>query len=196
MKLILASSSIHRARLLDLLELPYTTCSPEVDETPLPGEAAAILAARLSEAKARAVAADMGDALVIGSDQTAAVDGEFLTKPATEANAVRQLRGLRGRRVTFHTGLCLYNTTQERIQVGVETSTVTFRDLEDPEIEDYVRREQPLDCVGAFRSEGLGIALFSALDVGDPSALVGLPLVRLVEFLGNEGVRVLGQPAV
>lgn len=192
MQLILASSSAYRRQLLDTLELPYTAISPEVDETPHPDENAAGLAVRLSEAKARAVGVGRGDALIIGSDQAASLDGTFLRKPTTPANAVTQLRTLQGRCVTFHTGLCVYNTAHDRVQIGIETCTATFRELEDREIEDYVRRDQPLDCAGAFRSEGLGVALFSALEGRDPNALVGLPLIRLVSFLRNEGVRVLG----
>lgn len=191
-KIVLASSSQYRKKQLETLGLPFETHAPDVDETPRPEELPEALAARLARAKAEVVRESHPDALIIGSDQTAAVDGTFLMKPGTHQRAVSQLRLLSGRRVCFYTGLCLYDTRTGDQQLAVERSVVTLRDLQDVEIEDYVRRDQPFDCAGAFRSEGLGIALFSAVEGDDPTALVGLPLIRLVEFLHNQGVRVLG----
>lgn len=192
MELILASSSRYRCELLATLGLEFRCVTPAVDERPLPEESAAALVARLAQAKARRVAESHEAALVIGSDQSVALDGEFLGKPHSEANAIAQLKRLRGRTATFYTGLCLINSAADRCQVAVEAYSVSIRALSDAEIAAYVSRDRPLDCVGAFRSEGLGIALFSRMRGDDPNTLVGLPLIRLVEFLGNEGVRVLG----
>ena len=191
MQLILASSSQYRRRMLETLGLRFDVRPPEVDESPLPKETPEALAGRLAEAKARAVADRSIAELIIGSDQTAAVNGRFLTKPGDAPLAVEQLQQLSGRMVTFFTGLCLYNSQTDRAQLTVEPYTVTLRKLTDAQIERYVERDEPLDSAGAFRSEGLGIALFERLEGEDPNTLVGLPLIRLVEFLGNEGVDVL-----
>ena len=191
MQLILASSSQYRRRLLETLGLTFEVRRPEVDESPLPEEAPESLVERLAVAKARAVAGGSTAELIIGSDQTAALNGQFLTKPGDVAHAVEQLQQLSGRTVTFFTGLCLYNTQTDRVQLSVEPYTVTLRKLTDAQIVNYVQRDQPFDSAGAFRSEGLGIALFERLEGEDPNTLVGLPLIRLIEFLGNEGVDVL-----
>ena len=191
MQLILASSSQYRRRLLGTLGLSFEVRSPDIDESPLPDESPESLVGRLAQAKARAVADGSTAELIIGSDQTAAVNGRFLTKPGDEPHAVEQLQYLSGRTVTFFTGLCLYNTRTDAAQLSVEPYTVTLRNLTNAQIESYVQRDQPFDSAGAFRSEGLGIALFERLQGEDPNALIGLPLIRLIEFLGNEGVDVL-----
>jgi len=190
-QLILASSSQYRRQLLETLGLAFEVRVPDIDESPSIDEAPRQLVARLAQAKARAVGNGSTVELIIGSDQTAAVDGIFLTKPGNAQHAVEQLQQLSGRTVTFFTGLCLYNTGTGRAQLSVEPYTVTLRSLTDSQIEAYVQRDQPFDNAGAFRSEGLGIALFERLEGEDPNTLVGLPLIRLVEFLGNEGIDVL-----
>lgn len=198
MRLILASTSRYRAKLLTRLGLPFEAVAPEVDETPLPGETAADLVVRLSRAKAEAGAATAGesgdDALVIGSDQVAVLDGDILGKPGTEARARDQLARLSGREVRFLTGLCVLNASTGRIEETLVETPVTFRNLSTGEIADYVAREQPLDCAGAFKSEGLGIALFEEIGGPDPNALIGLPLIGLCSLLRDHGVQVLGRP--
>ena len=189
--LLLASTSIYRRELLDRLGIEFTTCAPEVDETRLAGESPAELVGRLSEAKARAGAAQVGDVLAIGSDQVALIDSEVLGKPGTFERACAQLARLSGQRVTFLTGLCLYNSVQQRAQLDVVAYAVVFRNLSALQIEAYVRREQPLNCAGSFKSEGLGIALLERMEGDDPSALIGLPLIRLVSMLEAEGIDVL-----
>jgi septum formation protein len=195
MHLILASTSRYRAALLERLGLHFAAEAPEVDETPLPGEAPVALVERLSLAKANAVAARHEDALVIGSDQLASLDGEILGKPGTEARAMEQLSALSGRTVTFLTGLALVNSASGSHSCLHVATPVRFRKLTPAMIEDYVRREQPLDCAGAFKSEGLGIALFESIGGEDPSALIGLPLMSLCSLLAAEGLPVLGPQA-
>ena len=194
-QLILASTSRYRAELLTRLGLPFTTRAPGVDETPRPGEAPEALVRRLSRSKAAAVAAAVPDSLVIGSDQLAVCDDQLLGKPGTEARAVEQLTLLSGRTVTFLTGLCLIDANSGREDTTVIPNRVRFRALSDRQITDYVRREQPLDCAGAFKSEGLGIALFEAIGGDDPNALVGLPLIALCSMLSRAGMPVLGRPS-
>lgn len=190
--LVLASTSPYRRELLDRLGLEFSVCSPDVDETAKPGEAAADLVRRLAEAKARAGAQQQtAPALIIGSDQVAVIDGEVLGKPGTFERACAQLAQLAGQRVSFLTGLCLYNTSTERIQIDMVPFAVEFRRLTRAQIEAYVRKEQPLNCAGSFKSEGLGITLFTRIEGEDPTALVGLPLIRLVDMLIAEDVDVL-----
>ncbi len=186
--IVLASTSPFRRELLARLGLPFLTASPDVDETPLPGEAPETTAMRLSESKARAVAARHPEALIIGSDQVACLDGRVFGKPGSHDNAVRQLRSMRGRSVNFFTGLCLLNarTGQARLR-GVPT-LVTFRDLDDDEIERYLRKEQPYNCAGSAKSEGLGIALIARMAGEDPNALIGLPLIALCDLFREEGI--------
>lgn len=191
-RLILASTSPYRRELLERLQLPFEIVSPEVDETPLPDEAPEALALRLSEAKARAVAIRHPDALVIGSDQVAILEGTIYGKPGTHERAVRQLQTMRGRTVNFFTGLALVNGTSERAQVQGIPTLVTFRQLTDEEIEAYLRREQPYNCAGSAKSEGLGIALLDRMEGSDPNALVGLPLIALCTMLRNEGISLFG----
>ena len=186
--LVLASTSPYRRELLGRLGLPFTTARPEVDESPLAGEDPEVLVRRLAEAKARAVAPVHPDALVIGSDQVAVLDGNVVGKPGAPDAAADQLRRASGRAVRFLTGLCLLDTARDVAEVVVEPFTVHFRALDEGQIARYIERERPFDCAGSFKSEGLGIALFERLEGDDPSALVGLPLIRLVSLLGRAGV--------
>ncbi|MCH8544674.1 MAG: Maf family nucleotide pyrophosphatase [Alcanivorax sp.] len=187
--LVLASSSPFRRELLGRLGLSFLSDSPDIDEQALPGETPQQLVLRLARAKAAAVAQRHPEALVIGSDQVAiTADGEVLGKPGTRDKAIAQLRASSGRSVTFLTGLCLMNAATRRYQNGCERFKVHFRTLTDDVIERYVDQEQPFNCAGSFKSEGLGIVLFSALEGRDPNALVGLPLIMLTDFLRAEGI--------
>lgn len=190
--LLLASTSPYRRSLMERLDLEFSVCSPDVDETPRAGESPMDLVRRLAEAKARAGAAQAGRALVIGSDQVAVVGGEVLGKPGSAERACAQLARLSGQRVVFLTGLCLFNSAEDRTQLEVVPFSVVFRHLSSTQIQDYVRREQPFNCAGSFKSEGLGIALFERMEGDDPTALIGLPLIRLVGMLEAEGLAVLG----
>lgn len=189
--LVLASTSPYRRELLARLGLPFVVANPQTDESPLPGETPEALALRLSEAKARAVADAYPDALIIGSDQVATVDGKIYGKPGDHQRAVAQLRELSGKTVNFFTGLCLYNSRSGRSQVQGVPTLVSFRQLDDLEIENYLRREPAYNCAGSAKSEGLGIALLSSLQGDDPNALVGLPLIALCDMLREEGVAIL-----
>lgn len=188
---MLASTSVYRRELLARLQLPFAVAAPDVDETPLPGETPPATALRLAEAKARKVGASHPNALIIGSDQVAVLDGVQLGKPLTHDNAVRQLKLMRGRSVIFHTALCLYNSASGNLQQAVVPTTVRFRQLSDTQIENYLVKEQPYHCAGSAKSEGLGIALIEAIQGDDPNALIGLPLIALVGMLQNEGVAVV-----
>lgn len=190
MRLVLASTSTFRRDLLLRLQLPFAIADPEVDEAVLPGETPAATAERLAVAKARAVGARFPDTLIIGSDQVAHLDDERFGKPLTHERAVAQLRRVSGRTVTFHTGLCLFNSGSGAIQVRGVPTEVTFRRLGDEEIERYLLKEQPYHCAGSAKSEGLGISLLSAMRGEDPNALVGLPLIALCDMLRREGVPV------
>jgi len=190
-KLVLASTSPYRKELLQKLQLEFATASPDIDESALPDEAPEQLVARLAENKARAVADQFQNALIIGSDQVAVVDGRIVGKPGDHANAVAQLKRASGKRVSFLTGLCVYNTLSQRSQVDVIPFSVIFRNLSDTQIENYLQREQPYNCAGSFKSEGLGIALFERLEGDDPNTLIGLPLIRLIRMLESEGFPVL-----
>lgn len=189
--LVLASTSRYRRELLARLGVPFATDAPDVDESPLAGESPAQTALRLAEAKARAVVPRHPGSLVIGCDQVAEVDGRAVSKPGDHASAVAQLRAMRGRTILFRTALCLLNAKTGARQLGLVDVASTFRDLSDEEIERYLVREAPYDCSGGVRSEGLGIALFTAIESDDPTALIGLPLIRLTDFLRHEGVSVL-----
>ncbi|MDE2585039.1 MAG: septum formation inhibitor Maf [Betaproteobacteria bacterium] len=189
--LILASTSPFRKELLARLQLPFDTASPEVDETPLAGETPEQTALRLSEAKARAVAQHFPDALIIGSDQVACLDGNIYGKPGTHERAVEQLKAMRGRTVNFYTGLCLLNAATGSIHLRGIPTLVTFRELTDGEIERYLKKEQPYNCAGSAKSEGLGIAVIARMEGNDPNALIGLPLIALCDLLGEEGYSVL-----
>ena len=191
MKLILGSSSPFRRELLDRLGLDYECDSPEIDESRLEGESAEALVVRLAEAKARAVAERHSDALIIGSDQVAVLGEQILGKPGSHDKAVEQLTQASGQFVTFHTGLCLYDSRHDTSQIVHEPFAVQFRKLTDSQIENYLQREQPYNCAGSFKSEGLGIALFERMEGEDPNALIGLPLIRLVSMLETAGLQVL-----
>ncbi|MBX9817592.1 MAG: Maf family nucleotide pyrophosphatase [Burkholderiaceae bacterium] len=191
-KLILGSTSTYRRELLQRLRVPFGVAAPDVDETPLPHETPLALARRLALAKARAVAQQHPDCVVIGSDQVADLDGEPLGKPGTHARAIAQLQQMRGKTVVFQTAVavvCLANGFQ---QEEVAPVRVVFRDLSDAEIENYLRAETPYDCAGSAKSEGLGIALLESIDNDDPSALVGLPLIRTSRMLRAAGIALLG----
>lgn len=186
--LVLGSTSPFRRELLARLGLEFVTDRPEVDERRGDDEGADDLVRRLAEAKARAVGPRHPDALVIGSDQVASLDGRILGKPGGFDGAVAQLSAMAGRSVTFHTGLCLLNTATGHSQLTVEHYRVDFRPLSELQIRRYVEREQPYDCAGSFKSEGYGIVLFRAMAGRDPNSLVGLPLIALVDMLAAEGV--------
>lgn len=190
-KLILASTSPYRRDLLSRLGLPFEVANPQTDETALPGETPEMLALRLSEAKAKAVASQHPDALIIGSDQVATVDGKVFGKPGTHERAVEQLRELSGKTVNFFTGLCLFNARTGQSETRGIPTLVTFRHLSNDEIENYLRREPAYNCAGSAKSEGLGIALLSSMKGEDPNALVGLPLIALCDMLRQQGVAVL-----
>ncbi|MDP2247554.1 MAG: Maf family nucleotide pyrophosphatase [Nitrosomonadales bacterium] len=189
--IILASSSIYRRELLERLQIPFTSISPHVDETPLHQELPQETALRLAQVKARKVAEDHKHALVIGCDQVATLDNKQLGKPLTHDNAVRQLQTMRGREVTFHSALCLYNAVTDHMQADTVPYIVKFRDLNDEQIERYLLKEQPYHCAGSAKSEGLGIALIESMVGEDPNALIGLPLIKLITMLQNEGVNVI-----
>ena len=186
--LILASTSKYRRELLARLQLPFDTVSPEVDEVPLAGEAPRDLALRLAIAKALAVAATHPLALVIGSDQVAHCEGRIMDKPGNHERATGQLRFMRGKETWFDTGLALVNAASGRVQSEVVRVRVVLRNLSDAEIEAYLQKEQPYDCAGSAKSEGMGIALMEKLEGDDPTALIGLPLIALSHMLRAEGV--------
>jgi len=188
LKLVLGSTSPFRGALLAKLGIPFATDAPHIDEAIRDGESPEQLVARLAKAKARDVAQRHAGALIIGSDQVACVDGRILGKPGSRENAIGQLATAAGKTVTFHTGLCLFNTAENRGRTVVEPFKVHFRALNQDQIERYVDREQPFNCAGSFKSEGYGITLFTRLEGRDPNTLVGLPLIQLVDMLGQEGV--------
>lgn len=190
-KLILASTSPYRRELLSRLGLPFSVENPQTDETPVAGESPENLALRLSEAKARALAKTFPDALIIGSDQVATVNTKIYGKPGNHENAKRQLQELSGKTVNFFTGICLFNARTGHADVRGVPTLVTFRQLGDEEIENYLRREPAYNCAGSAKSEGLGIALLSSMIGEDPNALVGLPLIALCDMLRQQGVSVL-----
>ncbi|OYQ39815.1 septum formation inhibitor Maf [Rhodoferax sp. TH121] len=191
-KLILGSTSAYRRELLQRLRVPFGVAASDVDETPLPHEAPLALARRLALAKARAVAQQYPDCVVIGSDQVADLDGEPLGKPGTHERAVAQLQKMRGKTVVFQTAVAVVCQTSGFQQEDVAPVRVVFRDLSDAEIENYLRAETPYDCAGSAKSEGLGIALLESIDNDDPSALVGLPLIRTSRMLRAAGIALLG----
>ncbi len=190
MRLILASSSLYRRELLARLQIPFEVMSPDVDETPLSKEAPQDTALRLAQLKARTVAATFPDALIIGSDQVALLGTQQLGKPHTFENAKKQLLAASGKSMVFHTALCLLNSRSENIQTRVVPITIKFRTLSEGLIERYLEKERPYNCAGSAKSEGLGIALIERFDGEDPNALIGLPLIALVDMLHNEGVSV------
>jgi septum formation protein len=192
--LILGSSSRYRRELLERLRLPFEVSAPEVDEAPRAGESPAALAQRLALAKARAVSAAHPDAVVIGSDQVADLDGEPIGKPGTHERAVAQLRAMRGRSVVFQTAVAVVRGSTGYVGTALAPVTVRFRMLTDAEIEHYLRTEQPYDCAGSAKCETLGIALLEAIESDDPTALVGLPLIRTSALLREAGIDPLAAP--
>jgi septum formation protein len=195
-RLVLASSSSYRRELLGRLQLPFEAIAPDIDETPLAGETPVATALRLAREKAQAVAARVPGALVIGSDQVATLDGEQIGKPGNHAAALAQLQKMRGREVVFHTALCLWDgraaDPAQAPQLADVQVTVAFRDLPDAELDAYLRIEQPYDCAGSAKNEGLGIALLARIDSSDPTALTGLPLIALTGMLRRAGVPFFG----
>jgi len=195
-RLILASSSRYRRELLERLRVPFDVVVPAVDETPQPGETPEATALRLSEAKARAVAARLPAGehalLVIGSDQVATYDGLQIGKPGSHDKALAQLQAMRGREVLFHSALCLFDSRDNSAQTLDVVTTVRFRNLPDAELDAYLRAETPYDVAGSAKSEGLGIALLDAIESDDPTALVGLPLIALSRMLLAAGFPLLG----
>ena len=187
-RLILASTSRYRRDLLQRLRLPFSTVAPSVDEEPEPGESPAALAQRLALAKADAVAIMEPQAIVIGSDQVAELDGVALGKPGDHERATQHLRTMRGRAVRFHTAVAVIRRSSGFAQQALVTVTVRFRQLSDPEIERYLRLEEPYDCAGSAKCETLGIALAEAIESDDPTALVGLPLIRTAAMLRAAGL--------
>lgn len=191
MNLVLASTSPFRKAILEKLGIEFDTSSPETDETALEKEMPQQLVERLAIAKAKAVADKRQQALVIGSDQVSVINGEIIGKPHTHENAVKQLLNASGKTVTFYTGLCLYNSETQQYQSEVVPFDVVFRELSLQQIENYLRKEEPYNCAGSFKSEALGIVLFEKLIGDDPNTLMGLPLIRLVKMLENENFFIL-----
>ena len=190
-RIVLASTSRYRRGLLERLGLPFEVADPGVDERRHAGEPPEAMARRLAEAKALAVAKRFPGALIIGCDQVAHCDGEIFGKPGTHANAVRQLRALSGKTALFHTAVCVHNAKGGSTQVRLVPCRVGFRKLDDATIERYLEKEQPYDCAGSAKSEGLGIALIARIEGDDPSALIGLPLIALVDLLREQGLDVI-----
>jgi MAF protein len=188
--LLLASSSPYRRELLSRLRLPFSCSAPDIDESALPGEAPEALVQRLAEQKARALSHRFDQHLIIGSDQVAVLDGQIIGKPHSFERAREQLLSASGKRLTFLTGLCLLNSQSGQIQIDCIPFTVHFRDLSLAQIERYLQAEQPYDCAGSFKSEGLGISLFRSTEGSDANSLIGLPLIRLVDMLQAAGVQI------
>ena len=189
--LVLGSTSPYRRELLQRLQIPFDVAAPEVDETPLPHETPDALARRLALAKARTVAKDFPQSVVIGSDQVADLNGLALGKPGNHERAVTQLRQMRGQTVIFQTAVAVVCLESGFEQTALAAVRVKFRSLDDAEIENYLRAEQPYDCAGSAKSEGLGIALLESIDSDDPTALVGLPLIRTCKMIQAAGIAVL-----
>lgn len=188
---VLASTSVYRRELLSRLQIPFSIASPDVDETPFSEEQPEETAERLALYKARAVKDQFQKALIVGSDQVAVLEGVLLGKPHTHDNTVKQLQFMSGKTVVFHTALCLYNTWSGNSQTTVVPYKVKFRHLSDTQIYNYLLKEQPYNCAGSAKTEGLGITLIESLEGNDPNALIGLPLIKLTEMLLNENVDVL-----
>lgn len=186
--ILLASSSSYRQALLGKLGLHFEAAAPDIDESQHPNEPITTLVQRLALAKAKALAEAFPQHLIIGSDQLASLDGQILGKPGNFSRAFEQLRQCQGQTVRFYTGLCLLNPEQNHHQLSLETYSVTFRPLTDRQITRYLELEEPYDCAGSFKSEGLGISLFNSLQGEDPNTLVGLPLIALIRMLNKEGI--------
>lgn len=191
MKLLLASSSPYRRELFSRLHIPFSWQAPDVDEQALVGEKPQALALRLSSSKARALAASHGEHLIIGSDQVASCQGKSINKPGDYTNAFKQLQDLSGQRVDFYTGLCVLNSASGQSIADTVITEVMFRQLSDTDIDSYLRCEQPYDCAGSFKAEGLGISLFERISSDDNTAIIGLPLIRLRQMLEEFNYRIL-----
>ena len=191
MDIILSSTSPFRKALLERLQINFSCESPNIDEAPLENETVEDMVVRLAIAKAQEVSNKYDNALIIGSDQSAILNGEKLSKPGNFDNAFAQLSKASGQKITFQTGLCLLNSKTGNIQSACIPYTVVFKTLTPAMIENYLRKEEPYNCAGSFKSEALGIALFERFEGDDPNALIGLPLIQLVNFLNNEGVSIL-----
>ncbi len=189
--LILASSSPYRKELLQRLHLDFEVFSPDIDESQLTDERPEQTALRLAELKARKIAENNPEAIIIGCDQVATLDGIQLGKPGDHENAIKQLQMMRGKQVTFHSALCLYNAKTQHMQAEVVPYIVEFRNLSDKQIDNYLSIEKPYNCAGSAKSEGLGIALISAMHGEDPNALIGLPLIKLISMLTTENIHVI-----
>jgi len=187
-RLILASSSSYRRALLQRLHLPFESASPDIDETALDGETPEQLTQRLALQKAQSLQQTFPNHLIIGSDQVVLLDGQPVSKPGSHREAFRQLRASSGQTLTFSTALCLLNSASGQHQLIVEPYSVTFRALDDAQIERYLTHEKPYDCAGSFKSEGFGISLIHRMQGDDPNSLIGLPLIRLCDMLANEGI--------
>ena len=190
-KLILASRSPYRRAVFAKLGLFFQAIAPDIDESPLENETPKALVIRLALEKAQAIAGNHPNALIIGSDQVAVLDNNIITKPHEHQKATQQLRQASGRKVTFLTSLCLYNSQTHKHQSAVSPYFVNFLSLSDEQIEHYLQKEKPYNCAGSFKSEGLGITLFSSMSGDDPNSLIGLPLIDLTKMLRNEGVEPL-----
>lgn len=191
--LVLGSTSPFRKSILEKLNIKFECAKPNIDETALADETPQALVERLAIEKAKAVIAQYPNALIIGSDQVAVCDGEILGKPHTFENGVKQLTKFSNKRITFYTGLCVYDSAQDKALSLVEPFSVHFNELSQADIENYLHAEQPYNCAGSFKSEGLGICLFKKLEGDDPNTLIGLPLIKLVALLKAHGVDVLAQ---
>jgi 7-methyl-GTP pyrophosphatase len=189
--IILASSSRYRAQLLENIGLSFNSSNPDIDESPTDNETPQALVERLSLAKARALSKTYNNHLIIGSDQVASLNNSIITKPGSHERAKGQLTACQGHTVCFYTGLCLLNSHTGNHQISTVTTEVTFRSLTDQQIENYLNREQPYDCAGSFKCEGLGITLFERINSSDPNALIGLPIIALTSMLTKEGVNPL-----
>ena len=191
-KIVLGSSSIYRKELLQRLQIPFEIMSPQIDETPLQNEHPQQTATRLAESKARAIAESYPEALIIGSDQVALLDGARLGKPLSHDKAIEQLKLVRGQEVVFYTAICVLNSATNRLQQQLAINHVKFRSgYNDQQIQNYLVKEKPYHCAGSAKSEGLGIALIERISGDDPNALIGLPLIALIGMLEQEGVEVI-----
>ena len=190
-QLVLGSSSEPRKMLLERLQIPFEIAAPDIDETPLLNETPADLVLRLAESKARIIAKQFPDALIIGADQVGVLNGKIQGKPLTQENAIKQLTEASGQPIAFYIGLCLFDARNNTVQISLETFDVVYRELTQEMIQQYLQKEQPLHCAGSCQAEGLGIALIDAFHGKDFSALIGLPLIRLVRMLETAGLNPL-----
>ncbi|MGR6874956.1 Maf family protein [Pseudomonas sp. HK3] len=190
-RLVLGSSSPYRKVLLEKLDLSFDCDSPDIDETPLKDEQPKDMVARLAKAKAQAIAQRHPQSIIIASDQCATLDGHIIGKPGNHEGAIEQLKNASGRTVTFYTSLCVFNAGTNQYKETVEPFYVYFKELTDGQIENYLKKEEPYNCAGSFKSEGLGISLFERLEGNDPNTLIGLPLIQLIKMLGEFGVHVI-----